>query len=274
MNADLISSSSDIDRIVQLAAASSAELITFTPTIALPDGVTIHSLEKYSSAPVRMRQNFHTERPSDFIAYVSDNKSDSTSIYVAADGARTKAILDHGTVDFPEFGEHTALLNLKKTRAFIALETLCSKSRNQQDLIDYLEDWAKDGTAECLRDGEKVNTALAIVAVRKVEIKASAQSTHAQGDFNVATSSVASLDVTGATERMPTHIVLKSPIYNVTAERDIVCRIGITGDEGKPQIRLRIMQIEMHEEAVAREIESLMRTELETCRVFVGEANR
>ena len=242
--------------------------------VVLPGNSKLADLEPYMDTPRRMRQKFETARIPDFVTYVKNSETDTTTVYVLPDGSKAKAIIDHGMQSEPDWGSHTAALNLEKTRAFAALETLCSQPRSQQSLIDYLEDWAKDGFVECLVNGNEVSASLAIAAIRKVEIKASSSSTHEKGDFSISQSAVAELDVRGATEKMPNHIVLMSPIYVGTEQREIYCRIGITGEEGKPQFRLRIMKLESIQEEVAKEVETTLRAELDGLDVFVGSVNR
>lgn len=263
-----------IKRIEELVASSQTIDPRMDVVAVLPGDAKLASLEPFMEIPLRMRQSFSTARIPDFVAYVKGSETDTTAVYVAPDGSTAKAIIDHGTQSEPDWGSHTAVLNLEKTRAYAALETLCAKSRSQQDLIDYLEDWAKDGVVECLVNGNTVAASLAIAAVRKVEIKASASATHEQGDFNVSRSAIEEMDVRGATEKMPTHIVLMSPIYFGTEFRDIYCRIGITGDEGKPQFRLRIMKLESIQEEVAKEVETTLHAQLAGLRVFVGSVSR
>lgn len=266
--------SAAIKRIEELAASSQSVNPNTSVVAVLPGDAKLASLEPFMNAPLRMRQSFATARIPDFVSYVKGSKTETTAVYVSPDGSVAKAIIDHGTQSSPDWGSHTGTLGLEKTRAYAALETLCAKSRSQQDLIDYLEDWAKDGVVECLANGDTVAASLAIAAVRKVEIKESSSATHEQGDFKVSRSAIEEMDVRGATEKMPTHIVLMSPIYVGTQQRDIYCRIGITGDEGKPQFRLRIMKLESIHEEVAKEVETDLRAALDGIDVFVGSVSR
>lgn len=263
-----------IEKLNELFAAASDINPNHQSVAFVPCGGSLQSLEQFMEMPMRMRQSFSTARIPDFIGYVTGNKSDTTTVYVKPDASCAVAIIDHGRPDYPEWGSHKATLALEKTRAFIALEALCAKPSSQQSFIDYLEDWAKDGVAECLINGEEVSASLAIAAIRKVEIKSSASTVHEKSDFSVSQSSVAQLDVRGAAEKMPTHIVLMSPIYTGTEQRDIYCRISITDDSGKPSFRLRIMQAEKHFEELSKEVESKLRTALEGVNVFVGQATR
>lgn len=258
-----------LKRIEELSAMSMAAPNVDYPIIVLPSGMAAQSLEPFMAAPNRFRQAYTTDRPSDFLRYVKNNFEEFSTIYVAPDGQKTVAIFDHGCPIAPQWGDHKATLSLKKTTAYSALEILCTAPRNQQALIDYLEDWAKDGFVECLRHSEEVSASIAIAAIRKVEINASAKSTHEQNDFAISRSSIENLDVKGATEAMPTHIILNSPVFTGTSQRSIYCRISIAGEEGKPQFRLRIMKQEAIFEEIALEIENLMRVSTEA-EVFVG----
>lgn len=262
-----------LERLQELFSAAQTVHIDEVVTV-LPGNASLASLEPYMSAPLRMRQKFTTARIPDFVAYIKGSETDTTKVYVASDGSSAHGIIDHGDHEQPDWGSHTAALSLEKTRAFASLISLCAQPRSQQDVIDYLEDWAKDGFVECRVHGEPVPASLAIAAVRKVEIKASAASTHHQGDFNVSRSAIEELDVRGATEKMPTHIVLTSPVYVGTTDREIHCRIGITGEEGNPKFRLRIMKLESIQEEVAKEVENTLSESLGSVSVFVGSVSR
>lgn len=264
---------SAITKIEELA--KSGPLDTFIPSAIIPSGNKLQSLESLQGNPYRMRQRYTTERIPDFVRYVNENALvDSTVTYVSPDGASAHAIIDHGTHDEPEWGDHTADLALVKTTAYQALETLCAYPRKQQDLIDYLEDWGKPGYVECLVNGDPIATSTAIAAIRRVEIGAKATSTHEQGDFRASRTAMEEIEAKAAEGSMPGHIRLFSPVYVGTEEREIYIRIGITPIDDKPAFRLRIMQVETMQEAIAKEVEDRLRTELHTCQVYIGTVNR
>lgn len=253
----------------------SGPLATAIPSAIIPNGNKLQSLESLQRHPYRMRQRYTTERIPDFVRYVNENVCEgSTVTYVSPDGASAHAIIDHGTHEDPEWGDHNAVLGLVKTTAYQALEKLCAQPRKQQDLIDYLEDWGKPGYVECLVNGEPIATATAIAAIRRVEIGAKATSTHEQGDFRASRTAMEEIEAKAAEGSMPGHIRLYSPVYVGTKEREIYIRIGITPIDEKPAFRLRIMQVETMQEAIAREVEERLRAELDKCQVYIGTVNR
>ncbi|MBE0454866.1 MAG: DUF2303 family protein [Roseovarius sp.] len=264
---------SAITKIEELCNSGSLE--TPIPSMIIPSGNKLQNLESLMHNPCRMRQRYTTERIPDFVRYVNENVCEgSTVTYVSPDGASAHAIIDHGTHQDPEWGDHTADLALVKTTAYQALEKLCAQPRKQQDLIDYLEDWGKPGFVECLVNGQPVAASVAIAAIRRVEINAKASTTHEQNDFRASRTAMEEIEAKAAEGSMPGHIRLYSPVYVGTEERVIYIRIGITPIDDKPAFRLRIMQVETMQEAIAREVEERLQAELHTCQVYIGTVNR
>lgn len=266
-----------IRRIEQLVQAAHAMPSTDVPAILAPGGASVTSLEHLMDAPARLRQVYKTERIPDFVKYVATHAHElDSTVYVAPTGDSAEAIIDHGNVSAPEWGQHRAKLALVKTREFQALEALCAQPRSQQELIDYLEDWARDGVVECLVNGEEVSASAAIAAVRRVDLKATAQATHTQDNFAASRTAIEQVEARGADGALPGHIKLMAPMYVGTAQRDIFARIGVReGKDGKPAFSIRVMQLDKLVEEVAREVEQTMIESLrDECAVFIGQVSR
>lgn len=266
-----------IQRIEQLSQAAHAMPATKIPAVLAPDGAQVIDLEKYQEHPARLRQVFKTERIDDFVKYVVNHAGDEyPTVYVAPTGDSAEAILDHGSSVAPEWGQHRAKLALVKTREYQALEGLCAQPRSQQDLIDYLEDWALDGLVECLVNGEPVGASAAIAAVRRVDLKATEQATHVQDNFSASRTAIEQIEARGAAGSLPGHIKLMAPMYVGTGQRDIYARIGVrAGKDGQPAFGIRVMQLDKLVEEVAREVEQTLIDKLrDECEVFVGHVTR
>lgn len=266
-----------IQRIEQLSQAAHAMPATHVPAVLAPGGAQVIDLEEFQERPARLRQTFRTERINDFVTYILAADGDRhPTVYVSPSGDKATAIIDHGTDEAPEWGHHRAELALVKTREYQALESLCAHPRSQQDLIDYLEDWARDGLVECLVDGEPVGASAAIAAVRRVDLKATEQATHVQDNFSASRTAIEQIEARGATGSLPGHIKLMAPMYVGTGQRDIYARIGVrAGKDGQPAFGIRIMQLDTLVEAVAREVEQTLIEHLRgECDVFVGHVTR
>lgn len=272
-----------LKRIEELTAASRADIETDIPSVVLPGGTEVRSLEKLMDRPARMRQNYETVRIPDFVRYVNESaskQSGDSAVYVLPDGSAATAMIDHGTVSEPLWGDHKAHLSLAETRAFTAMKSLCARHITNQTLIDYLEDWGDDGTDDevagvvAYRHGEVVSLGRAIAAIRRVEIKSTSGSTHEVHDFAASKSAFSDIEAKGSEETMPTHLVINAPVYVGTEPREIVAKIGIVPRDDEPAFRLRMLRFESIQEAVAAEVEERLRNELHGIDVFVGEASR
>jgi len=265
-----------IQRIEQLSQAAHHLPMMHIEAVLAPQGATVVSLEHLGEHPARLRQTFKTERIKDFVAYIlAADGGNQPTVYVAPQGNAATAIIDHGNEELPGWGSHRAELALVKTREYQALETLCAKPRSQQDLIDYLEDWAKDGFVECLVSGEEVSASAAIAAVRRVELKASASSTHEQDNFAASRTALEQIEARGASNALPGHVKLMAPVYVGTNQRDIFARISVRETEGKPAFGIRIMQLDALTESVAREVEETLVSAFgDEASVFVGHVSR
>lgn len=265
--------SNAIERIEQLVTAA-GKPETDIPAAFVPSGTEVKSLESLQDAPARMRQRYRTERIPDFVTYVSQHASegDASTVYVKPDGSKASGIIDHGDTDKPRWGDHRATLELRETAAFSALDTLARSRVDQQAFIDYLEDWS--GEVDAVRGDEVLPKGRAIAAVRRCEIKSSSSSTHEVGDFVASKSAFADIEAKGAAESMPTHLVLREPVYVGTEPREIVAKIGIVPHDDAPAFRLRILGMERIREEIAAEVEERLRKELKGVDVFVGEVSR
>lgn len=271
---------SAIERIEELAAAGPITESALEQNVAMcvPTGCELKDLERFRTAPRRMRQKFRTERIEDFIHYVENSRNTATAVYVSPDGSTARAIIDHGTHDDPEWGEHIADLVLARTPAYKAMRELCGSARSQQQLIDYLEDWACDGLIQSFHNDTELSSGAAIAAIRKVTLNASASSTHEEGDMRAKRSRLEEIAAQGAEGNLPTRFVLLAPMYVGLDVRDFHVRLGITSIDDRvergPAFRLRILREELIRQAIAEEVEGKLRAAWMDVCVFIGEAER
>jgi uncharacterized protein YfdQ (DUF2303 family) len=261
----------DIQRIEQLSQAAHSLPSMHIDAVLAPQGTTVVSLEHLAEHPARLRQTFKTQRISDFVAYVNSAQGkNKPTVYVSRRGNEASAIIDHGDEKLPGWGSHCAELTSVKTCGFQALETLCAKPRSQSELIDYLEDWAAEGV-ECLVSGEGVSASAAIAAVRRVELKSSASSAHAQDNFVASRTALEQIEARGAVNALPEYIKLIAPVYVGTKKRDILARVSVRETDGKPAFIIRLMQFDALLENVAREVEDALVSAFSAeVSVFVG----
>ena len=135
-----------------------AKSATKDQAFLVPPGTSLARAEAYATAPRFHRHHYSTERLADFINYTIAQKSlgslNCATAYVLPDGSGARAVFDHGDPAHPEWGHHSATLKFKHTPAWVAAAGMVSGTRTQQQVIDWLEDWAPDITAHA-QDGDQ-----------------------------------------------------------------------------------------------------------------------
>lgn len=260
-----------IDRIVELGLSARGDLssVTAQPVIALPSGTQVVDLEKYLHAPVRMRRNFHAERIGEFCDYIKHQVMPGvTVIFIDPNGLDAKAIIDYGSHEAPQWGDHTATLALPLTPEYAALKALCGKDLTQRDLIEYLEDWGNIITPRT--DGTDISLASALDAIRKVEISQKASATHTEAHFSAARTAMEEIEARSGAGRLPSDIIVHCPLVHGTAAQSIQARLSLLTGSEKPRFRARIVALDLLKKALADEVEQLIRAEFADVLVFTG----
>lgn len=259
-----------IDRIVELGIAARSDLtsVTAQPVIALPSGTQVVDLEKYLHAPVRMRRAFAAERIDEFCAYIRHQMTlDATAIFIGPNGLAAKAVIDYGSHDAPQWGDHTATLDLPLTPEYTALKALCATDLTQRDLIEYLEDWGNIVTPRV--DGQDSSLGAALDAIRKVEIAQKAVATHSETHFAAARTAMEEIEARSGAGRLPSDILVRCPLVHGTTTQPIQARLSLLTGSDKPKFRARIIALELLQKALAEEVEQLIRDEFAGTDVLV-----
>jgi uncharacterized protein YfdQ (DUF2303 family) len=249
-----------IDKIQQLVhAAMIGNPGTDVPTLLVPDGYSLESLEKYQENPSRFRGTFSTESIEDYGNYV--NAEDEARVFVDVDAMRAAAFFDLGNPSAPGHGEHRAYLKLEATGAYVACLAAHDSSFAQKELAHWIEDWH-----HCITgidsNGEDLTAKQLANAVRKIEIKATSERSHEDGDWNTKRSGMDALDAS-AGDATPDIIRFHCVPYEGLAFRTFEMRVSILTDEIKPKLKLRIIGLETAQEEMAKEFKQVLADELE-----------
>lgn len=262
--------STAIKTLLETGAAQAAP--TLDGAALVPKDWAYISTEKFQHFPSRHRRRFTTKRMADFLAYCQPRVGGDSAIFIAPDISKVIAVLNHGDVLNPAWGDDTATLELDFAPQFQALHKLIGSGTTQQGLIYYLEDFAAPGG--CIEaidvDGATFSAAEAITAVRKVSIVAKASSTTEVQNTRAAKSSMEEVEACGAGYALPAALRFSGEVFHGTTPRTIHVRIALLTSSDKPVFMLRIQGWDLHKEALAAEIESLIRARLEGVSVFVG----
>lgn len=232
---------------------------TFEPTMLVPEGYKLQSLEAFMDSPTRFRGSFATNSIEDYGNYV--NAEDEARVFVDVDAMRAKAFFDLGNPATPGHGEHTASLRLEKTSAFEACLSANGTSFAQKELAHWIEDWH-----HCITgidsNGEEMTAKQLANSVRKIEIKATQERSHEEGDWNTKRSGMDALDATAGTAT-PDIIRFHCLPYEGLTYRTFEMRVSILTDDIKPKLKLRIIGLETAQEEMAKEFKQVLADELE-----------
>lgn len=244
---------------------------TDVPTMLVPEGYKLQSLEQYQTTPSRFRGTFATSSIEDYGNYV--NEEEEARVFVDIDAMRAKAFFNLGDPTGPGHGDHTASLGLEKTGAFEACLQANGSSFAQKELAHWIEDWQ-----HCITgidsNGQELDSKKLANAVRKIEIKATTERSHEDGDWNTKRTGMDALDAS-AGESTPDIIRFHCLPYEGLSYRTFEMRVSILTDDTKPRLKLRIVGLETAQEEMAKEFKQVLANELdETTTLLLGSFSR
>src|SRR5690606_7586883 len=155
----------------------------------VPESPALKSLEPFQVARNRRRGTMRTTALRDFIEYVNRHSAAETgpACFVDQDEMSALVLFNLGTTKQAGHGDDAAELNLKPTAAFASLRGMVGRSLTQQQLAEWLEDWAPHIQAHA--GDEMLPIAAAITGIRKMTIKAVSQRDSTVGDLSASRSS-------------------------------------------------------------------------------------
>lgn len=239
--------------------------------IALPGDYTIHDLEKFQQQRRRFRGALSTDSLADFVGYVKRHASEAPIAvapnangapgFIDADKLSATVLFNLGTVEKPGHADDRAVLALKPTAPFAALTAVNGKQMQHKDAIDWLEDWSENIT---FRDeaGEGMSAAAAVGAIRKITIRATAETTTSQENFRATRSALEDVEARGA-QSLPAEVVFACTPYAGLAWRTFRLRLAVLTSTDKPVLVLRVRNFEAEKEAIAQDFKRVLLTELE-----------
>lgn len=257
------------------ALTSLRELHTDVPSIVLPPGCTIKSLEEFGLQPKRQVVNLTVRTIDDFCAYIirEHGPDGSTAVLISPSFAGAVGVIDFGSRDNPMWKSHRICLKMRKSPALEALEDFCAASRTQEELIEYIEDWWSDLSISCADGGREIPTAAAVTALRSVTIEQLRKANLKAGDFESRRSSLDEVRASSGAGRLPGRMALSCQPFEGMSERVIYTRISILTGKDKPHFRVRIVGLDDLTERCKREVSAKIKEALgdTDVRVFVGE---
>ena len=232
------------------------------PVAVLPNDMKLQSVEPYMAKRFRFRGKLSTGSFDDFVEYCHNQTKGQC--FIDADRMKATAIFDLGNLDVPGHAAHRATLAMRQTAPFMELLRINGNALSQKRFAEWLEEWAPhltilDGTGE---DAHEISLIKAISAVRDVTIAARQEANSTEGDFKASRSRFAEVEAR-TREATPALIRFRCEPYHGLEDRDFSLRISIVTDDDKPAFKLRALQMEAQEEAMAQEFQDKLRGDLE-----------
>ncbi len=237
--------------ITAAAAAVSCALADGSGVTALPEDFKVRDLENYLPFRRRPRGTMATRIIAAFAEYAMAHAGDGATVFVDPADMTATAVLDLGSVESPGHADNKAKLTPNKTADYAALLQITAGPRSQQDVAEFLEDWA--GQVLCFNGADEIKAPLAIAAVRKITIE-SAQRVESEEQSLSATRSAFESIKASSQDPLPTTIYFACQPYADLAERTFVLRLSILTGEKTPKLVLRVQKLDTHAEEMANEL--------------------
>ncbi|MDA5495421.1 DUF2303 family protein [Yersinia intermedia] len=240
-------------------------------TIALPDGVSVKSLEQFQVERYRFRGAMETSNIDEFVKYSSGYAGDGVRCFIDADEMRAQTIFNIGTLLNPGHADNTASLSLKKTAPFRELLNIDGRKQAQKELAEWLEDY-REFLLAFDADGVVLDIKKAVGAVRRITIEQTSSADHEDQDFSAKRSVMESVEAKSK-DVMPAAFEFKCVPYEGLGERRFKLRYSILTGGNFPVLVLRIVQLEAEEEKIAVEFLELLTDKFKDVEVetFIGK---
>lgn len=232
-----------INKIIGLHEAAAKNPDTDVPTVALPNGVSIHSLEQYMDHPARFRGKVKTTRMESFKEYLL--AVDAGVCFVDVDKWYAECVFDIGTHVAPGHCEHRATLVLDQTTEMREVARINAGERmrgetikfGQRELSEWLEDWGYTLSVEAA-DGEDMTLARACASVRGMTIEGMRKSESEVQDFGESRSVMDKIDAK-AKDKIPAKIHFRANPFRGLSDRCFTFRVSILTGGDTPKFTLR-----------------------------------
>ena len=240
--------------------ASGKALATQTPTIVLPDGCQVVTLEKWQAGRSRFRGIYSTHSLADFSAYVADRAVANAKGFIDQDEMTCTLLFNLGTDALPGHADDRAILRLKASAGYKAAQAIGGRAMSQKDLSDWIEDWNQFLSAAD-EGGQSMTIAKAIAAVRTITIKAASESDHTVGETSASRSTLDQIEARSK-ETLPATLLFNVIPYEGLTEQQIMLRVSVITSGAQPVLKLRWVGEEVQREDIAQEFKTVLQQKI------------
>ena len=228
--------------------------------ITINQATRIIDLDAYADGKRRKTGVFTTCSVADFVRFIKDESTpEHCKIFVDDEAMKAKAFLNYGQDGFEQGKlDYTASIELRKTPVFDKLVQLHHNTISQQQLIDFLTDYAPllhpiNAQEDDISIGNAINS------LRQVTIDETKNSTNEVQNFGETRSTFEKVQARAANDTMPVMFHISDACYQSLSKTDITMRLVIHAKDGKPYFKLMINAIDL--------------LQLERAETFVGLIN-
>lgn len=246
-----------------IAAASDAVVLALESAgaVALPSDITVQDLEKFQPTRRRARGRMTTSSIDAFAEYVRAHAEEGACVFVAQSGMEAVAVLNLGVPEAPGHADNTAALTAQRSAPYFALQQITNAPKSQKEIAEFMEDWGDYVGCEG-DDGQPMDMRLVVAAIRRMTIE---QITRLQAESQSLSESRTAFDQVKASAtdgKLPERIWFDCRPYMGLAARCFHMRLSVITGAKDPQLRLRIINQEQHDEEMADEFAGLVQAAL------------
>ena len=183
------------------------------------------------------------------------------SVLFDSDDMSSRIIFDLGAEDLPEHQRHTAKLTIDKSAAFRQLLQMNGERLSQKAAANFIEDWADFIVVTTKGTDDEPSVSMTIAqasnAITRMTIESARSITSEIDDYSANMSATELVEVKGKA-KMPGNIAFTCKPYNGLEDRQFNVRLSVLTGGSEPQISLRIVKLEKHEEDIVEEFKDIL----------------
>ena len=233
-------------------------------TVLVNPNAKILSLEQFEQGRHRKRGTFITQDFDSFGDYIEGNTAyEDVRVFINKDQMQAVAVLNFYEDGFEQGHlDHKALLDAAPTVMFKKLLWMHEMGRCKQKVFaEFLEDWGHKVVARDA-DGNEIENAKAINAVRSMRIDESAQTESHAGNYRETRSRLESVEAKSIDEALPAYFTVNDECYQGIPARNLALRLGISNDDGQPVFKLEIKALQSVRDELAKEFADIVATHM------------
>ena len=230
-----------------------------SPVAIVPNGYELVSTEQFYNQPNLYRATFKTDVLDDFIQYVGDHGSQSTSIFIDRNTMQAIAVIDLGTTNNPEWGKHRAILELEQSPEYQTLLKLQSARMDQLNFCDFLEDWSecmviyRQGQNGIDDEPEKVSVQVAVQTIRNLTLERVKEITSNQEDFLKVSNDYDKLELKSNRGAMLSHFHMTFSPYENFPDFSFKVNVRMSIENGNRMLfRFKIVGLELIQNQISQ----------------------